>query len=136
MVSAKLWLGMAVVGILVLLLGACHPASLPLPTPPLTTPPSSGEQAEITPANDDNSEACIGDEEPDASDNLGEPVLSDALIRGCNTTRWPGGGFETVGLKEGEQAVNFKLKDIHGNEFVLSWLLAEKPVMMVFGSFT
>jgi spore coat protein CotH len=69
-------------------------------------------------------------------DNLGEPILSNALIRGCKPASRPSGGFATVGLEEGERAVDFKLKDVHGNEFVLSRLLAEKPVVMIFGSFT
>ena len=68
--------------------------------------------------------------------NLGEPILSDALITGCKPARRPSGGFATVGLRVGEKAVDFKLKDVHGNEFVLSRLLAEKPVVMIFGSFT
>lgn len=93
-----------------------------------------------------------------------EPVLSNDLIRGC--TPVPGGlppppgmpprpggqpppgmpprpdapslseAMETIGLKEGGKAVNFTLKDITGNEYVLSRLLAEKPVVMLFGSFT
>jgi hypothetical protein len=37
---------------------------------------------------------------------------------------------------EGELATDFTLKDTQGNEFTLSAMLAEKPVVMVFGSFT
>ena len=48
----------------------------------------------------------------------------------------PSGASIAVGLDKEEKAVNFKLKDVYGNEFVLSKLLAEKPVVMVFGSFT
>ena len=33
-------------------------------------------------------------------------------------------------------AVDFTLKDIHGNTVSLAGLLSEKPVVMVFGSFT
>ncbi len=63
-----------------------------------------------------------------------EPVLSTALKRGCfRTTR---GNFDNAGLAIGERAVNFTLKDIYGNEYRLSRLLALKPVVMVFGSFT
>jgi len=46
------------------------------------------------------------------------------------------GDFENVGLVVGETAVDFTLQDIHGNIFSLSRLLSEKPVVMVFGSFT
>jgi peroxiredoxin len=36
----------------------------------------------------------------------------------------------------GELAIDFTLKDIHGSEYTLSKLLGEKPVVMIFGSFT
>ncbi len=62
-------------------------------------------------------------------------LLSNALKRGCERSR-PSGGFENVGLAVGETAVNFELKDIHGNTVSLAGLLSEKPVVMVFGSFT
>ena len=75
-------------------------------------------------------------EKPVLPDNLGGPVLSNVLIRGCKPTRRPGGGFDSVGLRVGAKAVDFKLKDVHGNEFILSRLLATKPVVMIFGSFT
>ncbi len=61
--------------------------------------------------------------------------LSDALIRGCERTR-PSGGFANAGLAVGETAVDFTLKDVNGNTVSLAGLLAEKPVVMVFGSFT
>jgi len=63
------------------------------------------------------------------------PVLSDALVTGC---RYVEGSenFKRIGLDEGETAVDFTLKDTEGKEITLSSLLQEKPVMMVFGSFT
>ncbi len=64
-----------------------------------------------------------------------KPVLSDALLRGCEraeTSR----NFSNVGLAVGETAVGFTLQDTQGNIVNLSALLIEKPVMMVFGSFT
>lgn len=64
-----------------------------------------------------------------------KPVLSDALLRGCEraeTSR----NFSNVGLAVGETAVGFTLQDTQGNMVSLSDLLIEKPVMMVFGSFT
>jgi cytochrome oxidase Cu insertion factor (SCO1/SenC/PrrC family) len=113
MVGVKSWLAMMVVGILVLVVGACTSAGSPSPTP-----------------------TAHGDEKALAPNTPAEPVLSGALIRGCPPTTRPGGGFAAVGLSEEEKAVDFKLQDVHGNEFVLSQLLAEKPVVMVFGSFT
>jgi len=63
------------------------------------------------------------------------PSLSDALKRGCQRTASPG-DFGAVGPAVGETAVDFTLKDIHGNTANLAGLLREKPVVMVFGSFT
>ena len=63
------------------------------------------------------------------------PILSDALTSGCERNTMPG-GFANVGLAVGGIAVEFTLKDIQGNAFTLSELLSEKPVVMVFGSFT
>jgi cytochrome oxidase Cu insertion factor (SCO1/SenC/PrrC family) len=68
-------------------------------------------------------------------DNVGEPVLSNTLIRGCERTM-PSGGFENVGLAVGETAIDFTLKDVYGNIVRLASLLGEKPVVMIFGSFT
>ena len=64
-----------------------------------------------------------------------EPVLLDTLKRNCQITQGSG-NFNETGLAVGETAVNFTLKDTNGTEFRLSRFLAEKPVMMVFGSFT
>lgn len=106
------------------------------------------------------------DENHVGAHKLPEPALSNDLIRGCKPAErpagmppppgmrrgeggppspdmarppeepLPSGDSATIGLEEGGKAVNFKLKDIHGSEFVLSRLLAKKPVVMVFGSFT
>ena len=64
-----------------------------------------------------------------------EPILLKDLKRNCQINQGSE-DFDTVGLSIGETAVNFALKDIHGTEVQLSRLLAEKPVVMVFGSFT
>jgi len=103
MVRAKLYLVMAILGLLAVPIVACSSA------PTHTSDPSTIVETE-------------------------EPMLSTTLKRNCPPT--VRGNFDSVGLAIGEMAVNFTLKDIHGNEFVLSRLLAEKPVVMVFGSFT
>jgi peroxiredoxin len=36
----------------------------------------------------------------------------------------------------GELAIDFALRDVDGNEHTLSQLLADKPVVLIFGSFT
>lgn len=73
---------------------------------------------------------------PDTTASMAEgPALSDALKRDCRrdpASAGPGRG----GLNTGQTAVDFTLKDVNGREFSLSALLAEKPVVMVFGSFT
>ena len=55
---------------------------------------------------------------------------SDALTRDCQR------GQGSSGLEVGKVAVDFTLKDTQGREYSLSALLTEKPVVMVFGSFT
>lgn len=95
--------------VLPLLLAACAPAE---------TPPA---------ASDDGPETT--------ADGLSALVLSTALKRGCTKAR-PAAGFDNVGLERGATAVDFTLKDINGDEYTLSGLLAEKPVVMIFGSFT
>jgi len=68
---------------------------------------------------------------------VAEVVLSDALSRDCQESQSPvGGNFDAVGLRIGEKAIDFTLKDVTGDEYRLSQLLADKPVMMVFGSCT
>ncbi len=69
------------------------------------------------------------------SDNVGKPVLSNTVIRDCKRTR-PSGDFENVGLAVGETAIDFTLKDVDWNTVSLASLLGEKPVVMIFGSFT
>ena len=68
-------------------------------------------------------------EEPDIS-KMEKPVLSETLIRNCQRDQ------RSSGIIAGELAVDFTLKDTKGHEYSLSTLLTEKPVVMVFGSFT
>jgi hypothetical protein len=70
---------------------------------------------------------------PTANTEHKEPVLSDALTRNCTAGQAP---TENVGLPIGGKAINFALKDVHGTEVCLSRLLAEKPVVLILGSFT
>jgi|WetSurMetagenome_2_1015567.scaffolds.fasta_scaffold165750_2 predicted small secreted protein len=71
---------------------------------------------------------------PSGSDNKTEPVLSSTLSSGCGNP----GVFATdkTGLAVGAKAINFTLKDTEGHEVRLSKLLAGKPVVMIFGSFS
>ena len=66
------------------------PASAPEATPESTSLPSS--------------ESFIPEQKP--------LVLSDALTRNCTRTR-TSGGFNSIGLAEGEMAVDFTLKDMN-----------------------
>jgi len=60
-------------------------------------------------------------------------ALSDALVRGCDRADALGG---SLGPEVGAMAVDFVLKDTQGNQHSLSGLLADKPVVMILGSFT
>lgn len=62
------------------------------------------------------------------------PLLEPAskLARRCEEQR----GFAARPMVPGELAVDFTLKDAKGKDYTLSNLLAEKPVIMIFGSFT
>jgi hypothetical protein len=118
-------------------------------TPAIT--PSTGEvpATELKPKSEaDLSETTTTDEtlpeqmtDPESTLNShinsepAEPILLGTLSRNCKITRGSG-NFDQEGLAVGGTAVNFMLKDINGSEFRLSQLLSEKPVMMVFGSFT
>lgn len=42
----------------------------------------------------------------------------------------------THGLDVGDKAEDFTLKDIHGIDHTLSEILKQKPVVLIFGSFT
>ena len=128
MVKTKLWLILVVLGLLAVLIAACSPA--PAPSSPSPTIPASttteGPEEPVLPA----APVSPAIEEPQ------EPVLPTILKRDCQLDQSSFRNFNNAGLRIGEIAVNFTLRDIHGTEFRLSRLLAEKPVMMVFGSFT
>ncbi len=122
MAKCKLWLAVVLLSLSCMFIMACSsaPESTQTPTEPEQTPPTTEQnstlQIETRPA---------------------EPTLSNTLLRDCDPTQTSGGGdFDDVGLQIGERAVDFTLRDIYGTEARLSQLLAEKPVMMVFGSCT
>ncbi len=117
MLRVILWLGMMAISVLMLAFGACVSTVTPAPTPTLMPNPEASEVPDSV-----------------VHETKG-PELSDALMRGCERTR-ASGGFENVGLAVGETAVDFTLQDVHGNTVSLAGLLIEKPVVMVFGSFT
>lgn len=84
--------------------------------------------------------ACTSADEPSEITDSGIPgtteiILSDALLRNCERSEALR-DFNNSGLVVGETAVDFTLQDTQGNIISLSGLLIEKPVMMVFGSFT
>ncbi len=86
-------------------------------------------------ATSQNGTTSIEGRERESSDNISGPVLANDLIRDIKRTR-RSGSFDNVGLTIGETAVDFTLKDVDGNTVSLRSLLSEKPVVMVFGSFT
>ena len=58
-----------------------------------------------------------------------EPARS--LARNCEQR-----SFAARPMTAGQIVIDFTLKDVKGKEYTLSSLLAEKPVIMIFGSFT
>jgi hypothetical protein len=85
----------------------------------------------------------VGDRGSDGDageDGDGGPVLSDALVSGC--FNWPAEEFTTDNhaqvqtIAAGALAVEFTLEDLDGVAYTLSELLAQKPVLMVFGAYT
>ncbi len=72
--------------------------------------------------------------EPDVAET-GTLQLSDVLTTDCERAD-TSGSFRHIGLAEGGTAVDFTLKNTDGKAVSLSGLLNEKPVVMVFGSFT
>ena len=109
MFRARLLLIAIVLGVVALLISGCYQSSPIEPSPSFVPAPSTEAEPE-------------------------KPVLSNALKRDCQLTK--SDNFGNDGLRVGEKAVDFTLRDIHGTEFGLSQLLTEKPVVMVFGSFT
>jgi hypothetical protein len=57
--------------------------------------------------------------------------LSTDLVNGCERN-----DDTDPNLREDDLAVDFSLMDINGNSYVLSDLLIEKPVALIYGSFT
>ncbi len=65
-----------------------------------------------------------------------------SLTPGC--VNWPAENFSlsnragqlSTGVKTGDTAIEFTLKDIEGTSYSLSSLLETKPVLLVFGSYT
>ena len=101
-----------------LLLAACSPATqepavgkTPVDEQPTGTPPVSTGVPEAPPGV--------------------SPVLSTDLVRGCERCN-----SSALGPQVGEPAIEFALMDVDGKRYVLSELLQEKPVVLVFGSFT
>ena len=70
---------------------------------------------------------------PTPSPDNGEPVLSEAIIGNCTADSF---ASDKTGLAVGTQAINFTLKQVDGTEVRLSKLLAERPVVLIFSSYT
>jgi cytochrome oxidase Cu insertion factor (SCO1/SenC/PrrC family) len=63
------------------------------------------------------------------------PVLAGQLTANCDPAGGSSGGPGS-GLAVGATAIDFTLEDIDGAAVSLSALLAERPVVLIFGSFT
>jgi hypothetical protein len=88
--------------------------------------------------------AGCGDEmgtQPESPGPTPGPTLSEDLSSHC--FRWPEAAFTrsryadvSITMGPGETAVDFELADVEGTPYRLSDLLADKPVLLVLGSFT
>jgi|GEM_PF-815760 len=80
---------------------------------------------------------CSGGDEPNPTPTPERLELSPALKTNCQPeTGFGRDRFDAVGPAIGKKAFDFELKDTKGQTFLLSRLLAEKPVVMIFGSAT
>jgi hypothetical protein len=61
------------------------------------------------------------------------PALSGSLVSGCTAGQYPN---DDTGLRIGNKAVDFTLRNVDGNEVRLSAILSEKPVLLELGSFS
>jgi len=139
---------LAIILIMLTLLSAgCSSAQVPLVTPneeeaeqPIMQATLGDTEAEESSPTITTVDATVEDSSPTSSSAdtwLEEPVLSTSLKRDCYLVQTPvRENFDNAGPGTGESAVNFTLRDIQGNEVRLSRLLIEKPVLMIFGSFT
>ena len=93
--------------------------------------------------------ACADSSPTDTDNNSGPPgpptlELRRELELTSNCYDWPAQEFSfanhlqdnRTSVTEGDQAIDFTLKDTNGVEYRLSQLLQTRPVLMVFGSFT
>ncbi len=113
------------------------PSSTQIPTTELK-PAAEVESAQAeTPVETSPAQTTTPESSPNPSAEIefGEPMLLEDLSRNCQSAESEY-NFKNVGLPIGQTAINFTLKDTQGTEYRLSRLLAEKPVVMVFGSFT
>ena len=106
--NKRRWLLSGILAGLLMIPVACIEATAPTPMPTLT--PST-----LTPTPSPERE------------------LLDVLVTNCTAE---GFASDKIGLPVGSKAVNFTLKDVKDNEMSLSRLLDEKPVLLIFGSFT
>jgi hypothetical protein len=115
----------------VLIVSACTPSLVQTEKPASTEPSVQPLQSEAVSDDLGPAETSI------PSTAIPEPTqgatleLSTDLVRGCD--RRDGTGPE---LQEGDTAFEFSLMDVNGNTFVLSEMLKEKPVALIYGSFT
>ena len=107
---------------------ATREAPMSTPEKPREEPPTTVTSPE-TPAKTSAAETPPATAIPPAE--VKAPVLSTDLKRGCQR-----GGDGRRSLAVGTLAVDFTLDDTTGQSHTLSALLAKKPVVIVFGSFT
>ena len=121
---------------LVLLMTACAPA-LPSKTP------DAGLAAQIEASPTIDVEVQSDPVSPELTETITPSRLlpSSELQSYClpwlDVTPSPSGNIRLEnGIKEGDSAVDFSLKDVHGETHLLSDLLEVKPVLLILGGYT
>ncbi len=121
---------------LVLLMAACAPA-LPSKTPDAEL----AAQIEVSPTVEGEGQSDPTPPESTvtilASQLLPSSELQSYCLPWLGETPSPSDSIRLEnGIKEGDSAIDFSLKDVHGETYHLSDLLEVKPVLLILGGYT
>jgi len=126
---------------IVLLITACTPAFPEIiePSKTLDVEPSAQIEASPTAAVEEQSNPKLAEHTETFTSNrlLPSSELQSYCVPWLEETPSPSSSIRLEnGIKEGDSAVDFSLKDIYGETHHLSDLLESKPVMLILGGYT
>jgi hypothetical protein len=117
---------------LVCALAACRPSTMPVTQDPAAVQQATPSMVVTLPDSPPNTLEPAGLSPSAEPQPPGlEPVLLNELVSGCEKA-----GRGQSGPREGEPAIDFTLETVTGERHHLGSLLREKPVVLIFGSFT